>query len=230
MLAFLIHLGILALVVRVAPLRNLDYQKNEGTPGRRAGGGGGGGGSVRMVSLPPLAKAAAQPPVVPLPPPQVPVVPLVVPPVAEPVQAPLPDTLPARDPGAASGSGTGAGTGTGSGNGTGTGAGSGSGDGSGNGAGKGPGGGEGGKARPPEPRQLILPPAEIPKALRGVTISVTFMVGPEGRVEDIRLAPEPEDRGFARKLEEVMRNYRFRPARGPDGQPVAGTITVELTF
>ena len=42
--------------------------------------------------------------------------------------------------------------------------------------------------------------------------------------------PEPEDRGFARKLEEVMRNYRFRPARGPDGLPVAGTITVDLTF
>ena len=56
------------------------------------------------------------------------------------------------------------------------------------------------------------------------------MVGPEGRVEDIRLSPEPQDRGFARKLEDVMRNYRFRPARGPDGLPVAGTITVELTF
>ncbi len=231
-LAFLVHLGILALVIRVAPLRNLDYQKNQGAPGNRPGGGGGGGGSVRMVSLPAMSKAAVPAPVVPPPQPQVPVVSPITPPVVEPVPTtPAPDTIPARsDPGAASGSGTGAGTGTGSGTGTGTGSGTGSGNGSGNGAGTGPGGGEGGKARPPEPRQLILPPPEIPKALRGVTISVTFMVGPEGRVEDIRLAPEPQDRGFARKLEEVMRNYRFRPARGPDGQPVAGTITVELTF
>jgi hypothetical protein len=56
------------------------------------------------------------------------------------------------------------------------------------------------------------------------------MVGPEGRVEEVRLAPEPDDHGFAKKLEEVMKNYRFRPARGPDGLPVAGKITVELTF
>ncbi len=66
--------------------------------------------------------------------------------------------------------------------------------------------------------------------MRGSTVAVTFMVGPEGRVEEIRLSPEPADRGFGKKLEEVMRSYRFRPARGPDGLPVAGTITVELTF
>ncbi len=66
--------------------------------------------------------------------------------------------------------------------------------------------------------------------MRGATIAVTFMVGPEGRVEEVRFSPEPADRGFGKKLEEVMRNYRFRPARGSDGQPVAGTITVELTF
>jgi hypothetical protein len=56
------------------------------------------------------------------------------------------------------------------------------------------------------------------------------MVGPEGRVEAVRFAPEPDDRGFAKKLEEVMRNYRFRPARGPDGTVVAGTVIVQLTF
>ena len=229
-LALLIHVGILALLIKVAPLRHLDYQPNEGAPGSPAGGGGGGGGAIRLVALPALARAAVPPAVVP-PPPPVPIVEPVIRPVEAPAPTPLPDTLPVRpDPGTVSGSGTGAGAGTGSGKGTGSGSGSGSGDGSGTGSGKGPGGGEGGLARPPEPRQLILPPPEIPKALRGVTISVTFMVGPEGRVEDIRLSPEPQDRGFARKLEDVMRNYRFRPARGPDGLPVAGTITVELTF
>ena len=225
LLALLIHAGALALI-RVAPLRHLDYQPNEGAPASEAGGGG--GGSVRMVALPAAAQAAVPPAVVP-PPPPLPIVTPVTKPVENPLPTPVPDTLQTRpDPGVASGSGTGAGTGSGTGPGSGTG--SGSGDGSGKGSGKGAGGGEGGKARPPEPRQLILPPPEIPKALRGVTISVTFLVGPEGRVEGVRLSPEPQDRGFARKLEDVMRNYRFRPARGPDGLPVAGTITIELTF
>ena len=228
MLALLIHVGILALLIRVVPLRHLDYQLNEGTPGNQAGGGGGGGGAIRMVALPAPARPTMPPVVVP-PPPPVPIVPSVAEVVENPLPTPVPDTVPTRpDQAAPSGSGTGAGTGSGTG--TGSGSGSGSGKGSGNGFGNGPGGGEGGKARPPEPRQLILPPPEIPKTLRGVTISVTFLVGPEGRVEGVRLSPEPQDRGFARKLEEVMRNYRFRPARGPDGLPVAGTITVELTF
>jgi TonB family protein len=77
---------------------------------------------------------------------------------------------------------------------------------------------------------LILPPAEIPSNLRGVTISVTFLVDPQGRVDQVRFSPEPNDRGFAKKLEEVMRSYRFRPARGPDGLPVAGSVAVQLTF
>ena len=66
--------------------------------------------------------------------------------------------------------------------------------------------------------------------MRGLTVSVTFKVGPDGQVEDVSFSPEPPDRGFAKKLEEVMRNYRFRPARGPDGLPVAGTTKVSLTF
>ena len=229
-LAFLLHLAILFLLIRVAPLRNLDYQESVGDRAKTSGGGGGGGG-VRIIALPAPAEAApVRPPVVPPPvPPPVPVpTPVVKAPDPVVVAAP-PDTIrPAAPP--VSGSGTGTGSGTGPGSGTGTGSGNGSGDGSGNGSGKGPGGGGGGTARPPEPRQLILPPPEIPKTLRGVTISVTFMVGPEGRVESVRFSPEPEDRGFARKLEDIMRNYRFRPARGPDGLPVAGTIRVDLTF
>ncbi len=229
--ALLLHVGLLALLIRVAPLRNLDYQASQGQRSPTSGGGGGGGG-IRMIALPALAAAVRTP--------QTTVAPPVAPPVRvpepvietpDPVVAPLPDTLPSRSTASpASGSGTGTGTGSGSGTGTGSGSGSGSGDGSGKGAGRGPGGGDGGTARPPEPRQLILPPTDIPKVLRGATISVTFLVGPEGRVEDVRFSPEPEDRGFARQLEEVMRSYRFRPARGPDGLPVAGTVTVDLTF
>ncbi|MFN0179298.1 MAG: energy transducer TonB [Gemmatimonadales bacterium] len=231
-IAVVAHLLIFSALIALAPLRNLDFQDNAGAPGaERSGGGGGGGGRVRLVALPALAHAVVPPPPPVVPPPVPP--PVMVPPIETPVVAPpAPDTvLPAATTDQpASGSGGGRGTGSGSGSGTGTGSGSGAGSGSGTGSGTGPGSGGGGTARPPEPRQLILPPPDVPKSMRGITISVTFLVGPEGRVESVRFVPEPDDRGFAKKLEEVMRNYRFRPARGPDGTVVAGTVMVQLTF
>lgn len=83
---------------------------------------------------------------------------------------------------------------------------------------------------PPEPRQVILPPLDYPRSMRGRTVAVTFWVRVDGRVERVELAPEIDDRGFAKKFVEVMRNYRFRPARSADGVAVAGTTTVSVTF
>jgi TonB family protein len=77
---------------------------------------------------------------------------------------------------------------------------------------------------------VILPPLDYPRSLRGRTIAVTFWVGTDGRVERVALDPEIEDRGFAKKFAEVMRNYRFRPARSADGVAIAGTTTVSVTF
>jgi TonB family protein len=77
---------------------------------------------------------------------------------------------------------------------------------------------------------VILPPLDYPKTMRGHTIAVTFWVGTDGRVERVELAPEIEDRGFAKKFAEVMRNYRFRPARSPEGVVIPGTTTVSVTF
>ena len=75
-----------------------------------------------------------------------------------------------------------------------------------------------------------MPPPDVPKNVRGMTIAVTFLVAVDGRVDGVRFEPILPDRGFAKKLEEVMRGYRFRPARGPDGLPVAGTTTVSVSF
>jgi TonB family protein len=83
---------------------------------------------------------------------------------------------------------------------------------------------------PPEPRQLILPPLDYPKAMRGRSVAVTFWVTVQGRVERVELDHTLDDRGFQRKFIEVMRNYRFRPARGPEGQAVPGVTTVTVTF
>jgi TonB family protein len=66
--------------------------------------------------------------------------------------------------------------------------------------------------------------------MRGHRVDVTFFVAADGRVERIAIDPEIRDGGFARKFEEAMRNYRFRPARSPEGTPVPGTTTVTVFF
>ena len=70
----------------------------------------------------------------------------------------------------------------------------------------------------------------IPKQLRGHTFEVTFMVDVTGHVADLVVEPDISDRKYARRFDEVMRGYRFTPARDGDGRLVAGvrTITVVL--
>jgi len=242
MVALLVHLLLALVIIRVAPTQLLNYADSSGLlEGAMSGGGGGGGGQLRVVALPAfeVSRAASVTVATPVPPPVPP--PVTPPPVPAPVVPEVRETEPiivatldsvpgAPISGQPSGAGTGAGTGKGTGTGSGSGSGRGDGDGSGVGSGKGPGIGGSGSARPPEPRQLILPPADVPKSLRGMTIAVTFLIDPVGGVEDVIITPPPSDRGFGKKLEDVMRHYRFRPARAPDGLPVAGRLTVALTF
>jgi TonB family protein len=197
-------------------------------------GGGGGGGrqhGVAYISLP----AAPRPAPPPVPERRPPVVARAAPPVVAPRVLPPPApaetasaTPPApvvaaagTDSGASGAEGTGPGTGGGEGGGTGGGVGGGTGTTT---------GGEGGRATAPEPRQLVLPPADYPKDMRGRQVEVTFYVTADGRVDRIAVAPEIRDGGFARKFAEAMRNYRFRPARSPAGAPVPGTTTVTVFF
>ena len=92
------------------------------------------------------------------------------------------------------------------------------------------GGGEGGRVRPPELRDLAFPFDTPPKELRGASLAVTFWVRVDGRVERYEVAPEIADRDYARKFDEVIRAFRFTPARAPDGTTVAGTTTVTFTL
>ena len=71
---------------------------------------------------------------------------------------------------------------------------------------------------------------DYPKSLRGKTVAVTFWVGTDGRVERIETVPAISDGGFAKKFADVMKNYRFRPAKSPEGTIIAGTTTVTITF
>jgi hypothetical protein len=92
------------------------------------------------------------------------------------------------------------------------------------------GGGEGGRIRPPELRDLAFPFDTPPKEMRGAALAVTFWVRVDGQVERYEVAPEIADRDYARKFDEVIRAFRFTPARAPDGTTVAGTTTVTFTL
>jgi outer membrane biosynthesis protein TonB len=200
----------------------------------QGGGGGGGGDRAAYIRLPSPPERA---PRAPAPTPPKPVVPpeQIPPPVEEAeVAAPTPepvDSLPAvaavdssaSSPAAAPGPSGREGSGGGTGDGRGTGPGS--------GEGSGPGvGGGGGVVRPPELRDLAFPFETPPKELRGASLDVTFWVRLDGRVERYEVRPAIDDRDYARKFDEVIRAFRFTPARAPDGTRIAGTTRVTFTL
>jgi protein TonB len=157
------------------------------------------------------------------------VVPPELPPVEEAPRAAEVEPQPAPiSAGAAGSAGSGGGSGGGDGTGSGPGTGSGVGPGSGGGTGGGTGGG-GKRGTPPENRMMIFPPLDnIPKQLRGLDFDVTFWVDATGRVTDLLVEPMISDRKYATKFDELMREYRFKPARDGDGRIVAGTITYQV--
>jgi hypothetical protein len=69
-----------------------------------------------------------------------------------------------------------------------------------------------------------------PKELRGVSLSVTFWVRVDGGVERYEVEPAIKDREYAKKFDQVMRAFRFTPARSPDGKRVAGTTRISFTL
>ena len=215
------------------------------TPGDRGLSGsssaaGGGGNRVAYITLPSLPKTASAPEFT-VDAPQVPPPKSIQTPAVEPVQpspesTERPDTVPiavvadTSMPQAEGGVRQGVdGAGTGAGGTSGTAVGPGTGEGSGAGAGTG-GGGEGGTLRPPEPRDMAFPFDTPPKELRGVSLNVTFWVGADGGVERYQVEPAIRDREYAKKFDEVMRAFRFTPARTPDGRWVAGTTKISFTL
>jgi hypothetical protein len=233
MASLLVHGALLALLVAKGDqLWNRAFGPDLGAfRGGAQSGSGGGGPRVSYITLPPVEKPEA--PRISKPtltrPPQ-PVV-AAVKPDPEPVK-PLPlDTAAhatAETTATQVASDTTAGTGSGTGRGTQVGMGEGSGP-AGEGAGSGPGGG-GGRARPPEPRDMAFPFDNPPKELRGISLNVTFWVRVDGKVDRYLVDPEIKDRDYAKKFDEVMRAFRFDPARAPDGTKIPGTTRISFTL
>lgn len=199
-----------------------------------AGGGGGGRGGfgwwrrepivpevLRYIRVAP--EAAPSPEKAPAPDPtfQVPEQP-VAPPVidAQPaVKQQVPEAV-APVPGAGGGTGDDGTSGTGPGRGGGIGSGVGTGQGS--GTGEGTGGGEG-RDYLPTPDFLPLPPEPRPGSVRGRSIAVTFSINARGEITRLDFATTG-DRNYDRRFRDRLREARFRPAVGPDGQPVPATF------
>lgn len=103
------------------------------------------------------------------------------------------------------------------------------GSGGGSGLGEGDAGGNGGVSGP-RPQYTVLPPLDRPAAVRGKSFQVSFWVDREGRVTRVEVVPDIPDGEYRRKFLASMYEYRFEPARRPDGTPVAAQAVVTITL
>jgi periplasmic protein TonB len=237
LLSLVLHLLIILLLVtdftRLHTGAVIERPQGAGGPGPAGGGGGGHRGTggiqerVRYIRVAETPPAPVVKPVV-TPPPIVQPKPVVPPPVVKPAEltpeikadvkvAELPKVdAPAPIPGTGGGTGR---DGT-SGSGPGSGGGVGSGIGTGRGSGIGPGTGGGGQADyPPSPTELFIPPLPMPDKVRGFHLIAEYDVDETGKVLDFKFTPT-RDGGYNKRLDEVLRSFKFRPGTKPDGTPI----------
>jgi periplasmic protein TonB len=129
--------------------------------------------------------------------------------------------------------------GPGGGSGIGTGEGGGIGSGTGGGLGPGSGGGTGGGIFRPGtggvgyPSCLYCPEPQYSEDARKAkyqgTVVLQVIIQPDGHATDIRVVKSP-GLGLDAKAVEAVRTWRFKPALGPNGKPVATLTPIEVTF
>ena len=234
-MSLLLHTGILLLIITPFAMTHEIRRVAEGAGGQGPVGGGGGGnrGSggvpervefVRVAPAPAPAPPETETP--PLPQPVVVEPPKLViqqlPELSKP--APIPAASVATIGTGGTGSDNTAGQGPGSGGGVGTGVGTG------RGSGVGPGTGGGDQANySPTPYEIPLPPMPVPNSLKGDSVIAEFDVDETGRVLSTKFT-ETGDRGYNRKLAELLRSFKFRPGTTPDGRPIRMKTQIVLFF
>lgn len=237
-LSALLHVLVIALLITPAAIHTGNViERPQGAGGAGPAGGGGGGrrgtGGVQQVHyirVQPVnvaAQTVTPPPVVPKPPPK----PVVQPPQIKPpepqiveqkpeIKLEAPKQLATIEPAQVPGVGGGTGRDGSTGNGPGSGGGVGSGIGPGRGSGIGPGTGGGTQANyPPTPTELFIPPLPMPDKVRGFHLIAEYDVDSTGKVLDFHFTPT-RDGGYNKRLDEVLRSFKFRPGTTPDGVPI----------
>ena len=216
--SLLLHVALIVLLLLPLAVSGelREMAQGAGGPGPAGGGGGGTRGTgalkaelLRFVRIAPPA-AQPQPAVVP---------PVTPPPVPPPVQPPI-ETGKLPQPSVTAGTSGGTGADGTAGTGPGSGGGVGSGIGTGRGSAVGPGTGGGGQANyPPTPIEMFIPPLPVPSSVKGFHLIAEFDVDDKGKVVGMVFGETP-DRGYNRRLADVLRGYRFRPGTQPDGTPI----------
>lgn len=130
-------------------------------------------------------------------------------------------------------------SGPGGGSGIGTGEGGGIGSGTGGGLGPGSGGGTGGGIFRPGtggvgyPSCLYCPEPQYSEDARKAkyqgTVVLQVVIQPDGHATNIEVVKSP-GLGLGEKAIEAVRTWRFKPALGPNGKPVATLTPIEVTF
>ncbi|HVX39409.1 MAG TPA: hypothetical protein VHB25_07525 [Gemmatimonadaceae bacterium] len=235
-LSVLVHLLIIALLL--VPLADhdglvIERPQGAGGPGPAGGGGGGRRGTggvqetvhyMRVAAAPaPSTQPTITPPPKPVPTPKPVVPPVVKPPAITPQSTPAPKLEIAKVSAAtAPVAGVGGGTGNdgSAGSGPGSGGGVGSGVGTGRGSGNGPGTGGGVQANyPPTATELFIPPLPMPDKVRGFHLVAEFDVDSTGKVLGFNFT-HTGDRGYDKRLSEVLGATKFSPGTKPDGTPI----------
>ena len=216
----LLHLGLLLLIIYPFATRHelIEMALGAGGPGPAGGGGGGNRGTggqtealhfVRVAPPPPAPVVEAKP-IPPVKPPE---------PKVEAKPEPPPE-LKIPQPAVTAGTGGGTGADGTAGSGPGSGGGVGSGIGTGRGSAVGPGTGGGNQENyPPSPIEMFIPPFPVPESVKGFHLIAEYDVDEAGKVLSMKFN-ETRDRGYNRRLAEVLRAYRFRPGTRPDGTPI----------
>jgi len=236
LVSLLIHALLIVLIIfpftRLHTGVVIEKPQGAGGPGPAGGGGGGrnGTGGVKehvhyvQVAPPPAPKPAVViPPIVKPVPVVKPPPPQITPPQSKVEITPEVKAEPAKPveatalvPGTGGGSGRDGTTGSG----PGTGGGVGSGIGTGRGSGTGPGTGGGNQANyPPTPTEMFIPPLPMPGKVRGFHLIAEYDVDSTGKVLDFTFTPT-RDGGYNKRLEDVLKSFKFRPGTKPDGTPI----------
>ena len=216
-----VHLALLLLLLTPISYGGLVEPLEQGAGGLGPAGGGGGRSARRMEVIqyvqiaptpPPVARPAfmfVPPPVIPMPPPQLEPIKML-----EQAVAAGTSTGSAQDPNGGAGPGTGGGVGSGAG--------------TGKGSSVGPGSGGGNQPNfPPTPTEMFIPPLPVPASVRGFHVLAEFDVDEKGRVLSMKFT-ETKDRGYNRRLADILKSFRFRPGTRPDGTPIRMKAQVEI--
>lgn len=228
-LSVLFHVLLVVLLVIPFAVHNAIVDREQGAGGLGPAGGGGGGhggtgGRVReMTERLQFVRVAPVPP----PEPKVPETVVVPPPVPppEPVKVeptPVVEVAPVSIPDVAATTGTGGGSGRDGTNGSGPGSGGGVGSGIGTGRGSGVGPGTGGgtqENRPPSPTEVFIPPLPVPDRVRRFHLIAEYDIDVTGKILGFDFT-RTRDRDYNKRLEEVLKSFRFRPGTRPDGTPI----------